>query len=262
MAKKKTRTTKTKTKNKNSKKKVQKAARKTLHAKSAKSAKPAKSGKSSKPSKSVKSAKATSKVTSKAKATTPRATAPGTKQAKSATPSGLIARGVILSEGMRAPDFELPTHTGEIIRLSDLRGQKVVLYFYPKDMTPGCTQQACDFQRELQQFEQSGVLVLGISRDDVRSHQKFAEKYGLQFKLLADETGEVSTKYGVLKEKNMYGRKSIGIERTTFVIDGDGVIRRVYNRVQVNGHIADVLNQVQEGVEGAGSDSSDASSAV
>lgn len=147
----------------------------------------------------------------------------------------------IPTAGTLAPDFTLPDATGDTVTLSAERGHTVVLYFYPKDDTPGCTTEACDFRDNWHTLEQRGVRVLGISRDSVASHQKFAEKYGLPFTLLSDEKGEVTEKYGVWGEKSMYGKTFMGISRVTFAIGPDGVIQHVWEKVKPAGHAAEVL---------------------
>ena len=151
-------------------------------------------------------------------------------------------------EGEMAPDFELPTQTSDKpIRLSDYKGkQSVVLYFYPKDDTPGCTTESCNFRDMTPDYEEVGAAILGISLDDVDSHRKFADKYKLPFPLLADTDTKVSTAYGVYKEKNLYGKKSMGIERTTFVIDREGMIAKVFPRVKVDQHGDEVLAFLRE----------------
>src|SRR5918999_3768409 len=128
----------------------------------------------------------------------------------------------MVEEGKQAPDFELTSDSGERVRLSSLRGQPVVLYFYPRDDTPGCTAQACGIRDAWEELERRGAIVLGVSPDDPRSHLKFKEKYGLPFTLLADEDHTVAEQYGVWVEKNMAGRKYMGVERSTFVIDPNG----------------------------------------
>ncbi|HUF75206.1 MAG TPA: thioredoxin-dependent thiol peroxidase [Longimicrobiales bacterium] len=148
-----------------------------------------------------------------------------------------------VEEGRPAPDFTLPSDEGDEVTLSDLRGKKVVLYFYPKDDTPGCTIQACDFRDAAPSFEGVDAVVLGVSADSVTSHRKFREKYGLNFPLLADEGHEVSEAYGVWKEKSMYGRKLMGIERSTFLIDEEGNVERVWRKVSPKGH-ADMLSEL------------------
>lgn len=148
-------------------------------------------------------------------------------------------------EGQLAPDFALPATDGSTIRLSELRGKKVVLYFYPKDDTPGCTKEACSFRDNLGTLQGMGVVVLGVSPDTVASHQKFAQKYGLTFPLLADEGAQVATLYGVWKEKKQYGRTYVGIERTTFLIDENGIVRRVFPKVKVDGHVEEVMEAIR-----------------
>ena len=147
----------------------------------------------------------------------------------------------MVSEGDTAPDFTVTTDAGESVSLSDFRGKPVVLYFYPKDDTPGCTAQACGIRDAYGEFERAGAVVLGISPDDEASHVKFKEKYSLPFTLLADPEHEVAEEYGVWKERNMYGKKSMGIERSTFVIDPDGNVAKTMRRVKPETHAADVL---------------------
>ncbi len=148
-------------------------------------------------------------------------------------------------ESQPAPDFALPATDGSTVRLSELRGKKVVLYFYPKDDTPGCTKEACSFRDNLGVLQDMGVVVLGVSPDSVASHQKFAQKYGLTFPLLADEGAQVATLYGVWKEKKQYGRTYMGIERTTFLIDENGFVRRVFPKVKVEGHVEEVIEAIR-----------------
>lgn len=140
-----------------------------------------------------------------------------------------------------APDFELQADDGSTVRLSDLRGRKVVLYFYPKDDTPGCTTQACDVRDRFADFEKAGAVVLGVSPDSVESHAKFRDKYGLPFRLLADTEHAVAEAYGVWKQKSMYGRTFWGNERTTFVIDEEGRILEIFPKVKPNEHADRVL---------------------
>lgn len=146
-----------------------------------------------------------------------------------------------LAVGDRAPDFSLPDQDGNKVTLKSLKGQQVVLYFYPKDDTPGCTKEACGFRDSLGAITKADAIVLGVSLDDGASHQKFIAKYGLPFSLLSDEEAEVSKAYGVYKQKNMYGKKYWGIERTTFVIDPAGKLKAVFRKVKVDGHLDEVL---------------------
>lgn len=151
----------------------------------------------------------------------------------------------MLEVGQTAPDFTLSAHTGETVTLSELKGKVVVLFFYPKDNTPGCTKESCSFRDLNHEFSDAGAQVYGISRDSLSSHNKFADKYDLNMPLLSDESEEVCTAYGVLKEKNMYGKKVFGIERTTFVVDKDGKIAKIYPKVKVDGHADAVLEFVR-----------------
>ena len=147
----------------------------------------------------------------------------------------------VVSEGEPAPDFTATTDTGERVSLSDFRGKPVVLYFYPRDDTPGCTAQACGIRDAYAEFERAGAVVLGVSPDSPAEHVKFKEKYDLPFTLLADPEHEVAEEYGVWKERNMYGKKSMGIERSTFVIDSDGNVAKAMRRVKPDTHAGDVL---------------------
>jgi thioredoxin-dependent peroxiredoxin len=149
--------------------------------------------------------------------------------------------GDLVDEGERAPDFTLVSDAGKEVTLSSLRGQPVILYFYPKDDTPGCTTQACGIRDVYANFRQRGAVVLGVSPDDENSHVKFKQKYSLPFTLLADPEHEVAENYGVWKERNRYGKKSMGIERSTFVIDAEGNIAKAMRRVKPETHAADVL---------------------
>ena len=147
----------------------------------------------------------------------------------------------MLSEGDPAPEFTLTTDSGETVRLSDLRGKPVVLYFYPKDDTPGCTKQACDIRDSWVEFQRAGALVYGVSPDGEASHAKFKSKYGLPFPLLADEGHQVSEAYGVWKQKSFAGRKYMGVERSTFVVAPDGTLAKVMRKVDPKTHADDVL---------------------
>lgn len=146
--------------------------------------------------------------------------------------------------GQPAPSFTLPRDGGTNVTLADYAGQIVVLYFYPKDDTPGCTTEAIDFSAEAEAFAKAGAVVLGVSRDTVKKHEKFRDKYGLKVALLTDEDGAVCEAYGVWVEKSMYGRSYMGIERTTFLIGRDGKIARVWDKVKVKDHAAEVLAAV------------------
>jgi peroxiredoxin Q/BCP len=147
----------------------------------------------------------------------------------------------VVEEGKPAPDFELKSDSGESIKLSALRGKQVVLYFYPKDDTPGCTTQACGIRDAYSEFEQAGAVVLGVSPDDERSHVKFKEKFDLPFTLLADEEHQVAEAYGVWAEKKYMGRTYMGVERSTFVIGADGNVKKVMHKVKPDTHADDVL---------------------
>ncbi len=146
-----------------------------------------------------------------------------------------------LEVGMKAPDFSLPDQDGSMVSLKSLKGKQVVLYFYPKDDTSGCTKEACDFRDSLAPIKKTGAVVLGVSMDGKGSHQKFIAKYGLPFALLSDEEAVTSKVYGVYKEKSMYGRKYWGIERSTFVIDATGRLKGLFRKVKVPGHVDEVL---------------------
>jgi thioredoxin-dependent peroxiredoxin len=148
----------------------------------------------------------------------------------------------VVREGEPAPDFTLRSEAGEDVTLSDLRGRTVVLYFYPKDDTPGCTKQACSFRDAYAEFEERGVTILGVSPDTEADHVRFKEKYRLPFTLLADPEHEVAERYGVWVEKTMYGKTSMGIKRSTFVIDADGNVAKAMSGVKPEGHADQVLS--------------------
>lgn len=150
-----------------------------------------------------------------------------------------------LEIGDKAPTFNLPSNGGETCDLSSYKGKPVVLYFYPKDNTPGCTKEACGFRDAMPDFSKCKADIIGVSKDSVRKHDNFVAKHELNFTLVSDEEGELCEKYGVWVEKSMYGRKYMGIERATFLIDGKGVIREIWRKVKVKGHVESVLAAVQ-----------------
>jgi len=147
--------------------------------------------------------------------------------------------------GRKAPAFTMPTDGGGKISLKDLKGQKVVLYFYPKDDTPGCTKEACGFRDALPDFSKIDAVIIGVSKDTVAKHDKFKDKYDLPFTLASDEDGKVCEAYGTWVEKSMYGRKYMGIDRSTFLIDDQGVLRGEWRKVKVKGHVEEVLEAAQ-----------------
>ena len=151
----------------------------------------------------------------------------------------------MIETGQPAPDFTLPQDGGADIALSSLQGGPVVLYFYPRDDTSGCTLEALDFTAQSAEFAAAGARVLGVSKDSVASHGKFRAKHGLGIALLSDAEGDVCERYGVWVEKNMYGKKSMGIERATFLIDREGKVARIWRKVKVDGHVAEVLEAVR-----------------
>lgn len=152
-----------------------------------------------------------------------------------------------LAEGKPAPDFSLPSTEGKEIRLSDFKGKKnVVLYFYPKDNTPGCTKESCSFRDSIKEFTDADTVVLGVSADSLKSHDNFRRLFKLPFPLLSDEGREIIKQYGVWTEKSLYGKKYMGIERTTVVIDKQGTVRRVFSKVKVDGHKEEVLEAVKD----------------
>jgi peroxiredoxin Q/BCP len=150
-----------------------------------------------------------------------------------------------LTVGSPAPEFDLPTDSGGHVKLSTLKGRMVVLYFYPKDDTSGCTSEAQGFTAAAAAFKAAGAVVIGVSKDSVKSHDKFKAKYDLDITLASDETGAVVEQYGVWVEKSMYGRKYMGIDRSTFLIDHDGVIQAVWRKVKIPGHVEAVLKATQ-----------------
>lgn len=151
--------------------------------------------------------------------------------------------------GKIVEDFTLPDQTGEKVSLSDFRGKHVVLYFYPKDMTPGCTTEACDFRDHHESFAELNTVIIGVSPDPAERHQKFIDKYGLPFLLLADEDHEVAEKFGVWKLKKNFGKEYYGIERSTFIIDKDGVLQKEFRKVRVKGHVEEALAYVRDNLQ-------------
>ncbi|KYG35495.1 thioredoxin-dependent thiol peroxidase [Priestia endophytica] len=151
-----------------------------------------------------------------------------------------------LNLGEKAPEFSLPSNTGEEVKLSDFEGKFVVLYFYPKDMTPGCTTEACDFRDQHESFKELDAVILGISPDPVARHQKFIDKHDLPFLLLADEEHKVAELYDVWKLKKNFGKEYMGIERSTFVINKDGELLKEWRRVRVAGHVEEALQFIKE----------------
>lgn len=151
----------------------------------------------------------------------------------------------MLETGDKAPNFDLPINGGGTLSLKDLKGKAVVMYFYPKDMTPGCTTEAQDFRDHIKDFQKAGAVVVGVSKDSVKRHDNFVEKQALPFQLISDENGTLCEDFGVWAEKSMYGRKYMGIIRATFIIDAKGVIRHVWPKVKVKGHAEDVLETLK-----------------
>lgn len=152
----------------------------------------------------------------------------------------------MLEAGKKAPSFSLMDANGVKVSLNDFKGRKVVLYFYPKDNTSGCTKEACDFRDFFPDFKKLKVTVIGVSPDSIDSHKKFIQKYNLPFILLSDDKKEVVAKYNVWKEKSMYGKKYMGVERTTYIIDEEGKILRVFPKVKVEGHINEIIKVLKE----------------
>jgi thioredoxin-dependent peroxiredoxin len=151
-----------------------------------------------------------------------------------------------IETGKKAPDFTLAADDGTRVKLSGLAGKPVVLYFYPRDNTPGCTREACAFRDRKSQLKKLGAVVLGVSPDNVASHEKFRDKFQLNFPLLADADHKVAEKYGAWREKNLYGKKSMGIQRSTFLIDAQGKVARVWKKVNVDGHDEEVIAALEE----------------
>ena len=152
----------------------------------------------------------------------------------------------MVEEGKKAPAIKLKNQDGKTVSLNDFNDQNIVLYFYPKDNTSGCTKEACNFRDEFPKFGKLDAVILGVSPDSVESHKKFAEKYNLPFDLLSDEKKEVVKKYDVWKEKNMYGRKYMGVVRSTFIIDGNKKIRKIFSKVKVADHNKEVMEALKE----------------
>jgi thioredoxin-dependent peroxiredoxin len=150
----------------------------------------------------------------------------------------------MLKKGDKAPNFKLSAEDGKIYSLNDFKGKILILYFYPKDMTSGCTAEACDFRDNIKLIQKKNSVVIGVSKDNIESHKKFKSKYELPFTLLSDESTEILKAYEVWKEKSMYGKKYMGIERTTFIIDGKGIIKEIFYKVKVNGHVEKILKQI------------------
>jgi peroxiredoxin Q/BCP len=159
---------------------------------------------------------------------------------KTANTSGAI------QEGDKLPRFSLPADDGSVVTNESLKGRKTVLYFYPKDDTSGCTKEACDFRDAFPRFGQTNARIIGVSPDSIESHRKFKTKYELPFQLLADEQRELANAFGVWKEKSMYGRKFMGIERTTVIVDADGRVARIFPKVSVPGHVGQVEEALRE----------------
>jgi peroxiredoxin Q/BCP len=164
---------------------------------------------------------------------------------KKTVSSSKATQSADLKVGQKAPPFTLLDDNGQKVSLSDFKGEKVVLYFYPKDDTPGCTKEACAFRDGIDDLRESGAVVLGVSADSVESHKKFSTKYDLNFPLLSDVDKKVLRAYGVWKEKSLYGRKFMGIERTTYVIDEEGKIAHIFPKVKVDAHLEDVLGELE-----------------
>lgn len=196
------------------------------------------SQKSSKKSKTTKSVTANKKQSAKI--------SKKSKVKKESKPQKAILKvsPITLQDGDSAPNFSVVDHEGKVRNLSDYKNQKLVLYFYPKDLTPGCTVEACDFRDSLNRLKSQGVEVLGVSMDDQRLHQKFIQTHGLNFPLLSDTTGQLCYDYGVLKEKNNYGKTYVGIVRKTFILE-NGKVLKVYPLVKAEGHVQQIINDLK-----------------
>jgi len=198
--------------------------------------------------KAKKPASSPSKTLGKAKVTPKKTTAKKSGQSLQKKSTSISSKGKFstvtggLKVGSRAPAFSLPNEKGQVVKLSELKGKKIVVFFYPKDDTPGCTKEACSFRDGLQAIRKKGAVVLGVSADSVASHQRFSQKFDFNFPLLSDESKAMIQAYGVWKEKSMYGRKYMGIERTTVLIAKDGTISHVFPKVKVEGHYEKVLD--------------------
>src|SRR6267154_1211651 len=180
------------------------------------------------------------------KKTAPKSKKVAPKKSKPRAPTSVAKKIGAMLEGKKAPAFQLADANGKTVALKDLLGANhLVLYFYPKDMTPGCTIEACSFRDNNDRLNALGARIIGISADSSASHTKFTEKHGLNFPLLADPENKVTGLYGVYKMKSLYGRQFMGIERTTFVIDKSGVVRRVFAKVKVNGHTDEVIEALR-----------------
>ena len=198
-------------------------------------------------SKARKTVSSPSKAAAKAKVTPKKTTAKKSGQSLKKKSTSTSSKGKIatvtggLKVGSRAPAFSLPNEKGQVVKLAELKGKKIVVFFYPKDNTPGCTKEACSFRDGLQAIRKKGAVVLGVSADSVTSHQKFSKKFDFNFPLLSDESKAMIQAYGVWKEKSMYGRKYMGIERTTVLIAKNGTVSHVFPKVKVEGHYEEVL---------------------
>lgn len=223
------------------KKSAKKATKKTLKKKSKKMT--AKAKKSAvKAKKKATSKKTTAKTSRKISASKSKSASVQPKHKPATATETTNTKTYKLNQGDMAPSFSLLDQTGRTVSLEEFRGKTVVLYFYPKDDTPGCTKEACSFRDNIEQFLNKDAVILGVSADDAESHQAFVQKYGLNFTLLADTDKKVSEAYGVWVEKNMYGKTYMGIERTTFIIGANGQIIEIFRQVKVDGHTEQVLD--------------------